>query len=149
MQITTPCTDCRINAEAGKAMYADRGLDWPMTDVEGHPVHKACASGFRFDVAAFDRSHLVDGALVWQSNGQHPFDDMLATWVALGFTTETIRQATAVARAQAVRRFLADYRAAQAARTPEQIAEERAEMRAAFGPGETVVNVLTGARTTL
>ena len=39
------------------------------------------------------------------------------------------------------------YRQAQARRTPEQIAEEQFEMRAAFGPGVEVVNIITGKRT--
>lgn len=43
---------------------------------------------------------------------------------------------------------LASYRAAQARRTPEQIAEQRYEARAAFGPGQEIVNVLTGERYT-
>jgi len=36
------------------------------------------------------------------------------------------------------------YKAAQAARTPEQIAEQEFEMAAAFGPGQKIVNILTG-----
>lgn len=43
---------------------------------------------------------------------------------------------------------IAQYRKAQANRTPEQIAEHQYELRAAFGPGETVVNMLTGETTT-
>ena len=39
---------------------------------------------------------------------------------------------------------LAKYREAQRQRTPEQIAEERAEARAAMGPGVKMVNILTG-----
>ncbi len=39
---------------------------------------------------------------------------------------------------------LANYREAQRQRTPEQIAEERAEARAAMGPGVKMVNILTG-----
>ena len=39
---------------------------------------------------------------------------------------------------------LANYREAQRQRTPEQIAEERAEARAAVGPGVKMVNILTG-----
>jgi hypothetical protein len=39
---------------------------------------------------------------------------------------------------------IASYRQAQARRTPEQIAEQRAEERAAFGPGVALVDVLTG-----
>jgi hypothetical protein len=41
--------------------------------------------------------------------------------------------------------FVAAYRKARAGRRPS--AEERHEMRAAFGPGVIVVNVLTGRRT--
>ena len=39
--------------------------------------------------------------------------------------------------------FFVKYAEAQKNRTPEQIEEERFEMRAAFGPGETVVNIVT------
>ena len=39
---------------------------------------------------------------------------------------------------------LANYREAQRQRTQEQIAEERAEARAAMGPGVKMVNILTG-----
>ena len=37
-----------------------------------------------------------------------------------------------------------EYKTAQAARSPEQIEEEKFEMRAAFGRGEKIVNILTG-----
>ena len=40
------------------------------------------------------------------------------------------------------------YRQAQATRTPEQIAEERFEARAAMGPGVDMVNMFTGERYT-
>lgn len=40
--------------------------------------------------------------------------------------------------------WIARYRKAQANRSAEEIAEEKAEIRAAFGPGEIVVNILTG-----
>jgi hypothetical protein len=43
-----------------------------------------------------------------------------------------------------VERTLAEYKQAQLRRTPEQIAEERAEARAAHGPGVKLVNVFTG-----
>lgn len=41
-------------------------------------------------------------------------------------------------------RIFAEYRVARACRTPEQIAEEAYEMRAAFGHDCQVVNVITG-----
>ena len=50
--------------------------------------------------------------------------------------------ATAAARAAEVDRELAAYRAAKRPRS----AEELAEMRAAFGPGTTVVDVITGEK---
>ena len=40
--------------------------------------------------------------------------------------------------------FLRAYREGMARRTPEQIAEQRAEARAAFGPGVETTNVITG-----
>jgi hypothetical protein len=45
-------------------------------------------------------------------------------------------------------RSLAEYRVAQSQRSPEQIAEERFEALAAYGPGETVVNIITGEQFT-
>jgi len=46
------------------------------------------------------------------------------------------------------RKIIEAYKAAQALRTPEQLAEEKFEMRAAFGPGVKVINVITGKETT-
>lgn len=45
------------------------------------------------------------------------------------------------------REVIEAYRRAQALRTPEQIAEQQFEMRAAFGPDVDVINVITGERT--
>ena len=45
--------------------------------------------------------------------------------------------------------FFAHYRKMRANRTPEQIAEERVEMEAAFGKGAEVVNIITGEITKL
>jgi len=53
------------------------------------------------------------------------------------------------ARDEQQREALERYVEAQANRTPEQIAEQEFEMRAAFGPGETVVDIFTGERTKL
>jgi hypothetical protein len=51
---------------------------------------------------------------------------------------------------QAYKLYLDDifnrYKQARSNRSPEQIAEERYEMRAAFGKGEEVVNIITGER---
>lgn len=42
--------------------------------------------------------------------------------------------------------FFVEYREYQLNRTPEQIAQQRREASAAFGPGVEVVNVMTGER---
>jgi hypothetical protein len=53
--------------------------------------------------------------------------------------------AQAAARDAELTAFVASYKAARRNRRPS--AEERFELRAAFGPGQTVVNILTGERT--
>jgi len=60
-------------------------------------------------------------------------------------TVETTR----IVEREETDRFIEEYKKNRANRSAEEIAEERYEMRAAFGPGETVVNVLTGERTEL
>lgn len=47
---------------------------------------------------------------------------------------------------ESTRRSIERYRKREAARSPEEIEEHRAEARAAVGPGEKMVNVLTGER---
>ena len=53
------------------------------------------------------------------------------------------------ARDEQTRATLEAYITSQAERTPDQTAEEEYEMRAAFGAGAKVVNVITGKRTQL
>ena len=65
-----------------------------------------------------------------------------------GLVDETTVTRTAVARDAHTTAFLAEYRTAQLNRSAEQIREERWEARAAFGPGETIVNIITGERYT-
>ena len=60
-------------------------------------------------------------------------------------TVETTR----IVEIEETDRFIEEWKKNRANRSAEEIAEERYEMRAAFGPGETVVNVLTGERTKL
>ena len=61
--------------------------------------------------------------------------------------TQTVTR-TAVARDIHTTAFLKEYNIAQKNRSAEQIREERWEARAAYGPGETVVNIITGERFT-
>ena len=60
-------------------------------------------------------------------------------------TDEVDAEATAAARDEEVQKSLAAYRASAKPASE----EEKNEMRAAFGKGQTVVNILTGERITL
>jgi hypothetical protein len=84
----------------------------------------------------------ANGFWRWNSNDQIPFGDMLEAW---GLDAETVRLHEEMRNDEnmiAIR----EWAAARDERTPEQKAEEAFERRAAFGPGVTVVNVLTGER---
>jgi hypothetical protein len=76
----------------------------------------------------------------WQSNGAVvPLDAAKERGIPVD---EAMQEA---ARSAEIRAFLAEYRRLEQAPT----AEEVSEMRAAFGAGTTVVNVITGRRTRL
>jgi hypothetical protein len=147
---TTPCAVCAAQAEAeGSAFFATRGLDWPLTEVAGRQVHKACASDAVYLVrAAADGALIVDGAGVgrWAANWRAIPGDCVALAAALGLAPGIDADATAAASAVEAAAAVARYRAAQPAQAS---AGEAAEMRAAFGPGADVADVLTGRRTRL
>ena len=88
----------------------------------------------------WDRAYVKDGVVRWKSNDNVPFEDMLRGFETLGF--EFDMQASIAARNKDTQEFLANYRR----NPPTYSAEHLAEMRAAFGPGETVVNVITGQK---
>jgi hypothetical protein len=58
------------------------------------------------------------------------------------------KEAMKTARAKQTQAAINSYIESQSNRTPDQLAEEAYEMRAAFGKGVKVVNVFTGERTT-
>jgi imidazoleglycerol phosphate dehydratase HisB len=84
------------------------------------------------------------GVWRWKSNDAVPFDQLLAE---AGIDYET-RSRCRAAREIDVERQLEDYRRAQASRTPEEIAEQRAMARAAQGPGVEIVDIVTGEKYT-
>lgn len=96
-------------------------------------------------IAQFDTDASVsaDGVVRWNSNGSVPPQDILDFWAHLQKPFDLAR--SAAVRSEELDKFLAEYRAN--ARPPSD--EELHEMRAAFGPGEVVVNVITGQRTKL
>ena len=89
----------------------------------------------------------VDGAVGWiMSDGEFRplMSDAVAELHDAGYISSITVEATRIARDRYVQRTLAEYAEAQQNRTPEQIAEQRAEARAAMGPGVEMVNILTG-----
>jgi hypothetical protein len=76
----------------------------------------------------------------WRDSSQVPGKEILKRLNLSAEDTErhnTARDADLDAFAEA-------YRLRQAQRTPEQITEQRAEARAAYGPGVELVNIFTG-----
>jgi hypothetical protein len=108
---------------------------------------------FRFDFMEavrlrqkfFDDAYLSNGVPHWKSNNQIPPKDILEFWAYSGLSFD-FEQAE-IARELETDRFLAEYRVRMANHVPSD--EELYEMRAAFGPGETVINVITGQVTKL
>lgn len=100
-------------------------------------THTDGLTGQTFDAAAYTTDGL---AWRWASNGRVvPLDAAADYGIPVNVEAQTRDRDLETAA------FVADYRAAQRNRRPS--AEERFELRAAFGPGRTVVNVLTGRRT--
>ena len=95
--------------------------------------------------------HIQNGACGWlfDSGEFRPLmSDAMQELKDAGLVDSTTVAVTAEARDRHTQQFLAEYRTAMANRTAEQIAEERAEARAAMGPGVEMVNVVTGERYT-
>ena len=91
----------------------------------------------------------VDGAVGWiMKDGEFRplMSDAVAELHDAGYISSITVEATAIARDKYVQRTLAEYAVAQQNRTPEQRAEQRAEARAAMGPGVEMVNILTGEK---
>ncbi len=91
-------------------------------------------------------SYVVDGVIRWRSNDRVPFPDVVALAIHIGQSVDAAKCDTARDAENAD--FIAAYRKARANRSPDQIAEERSEARAAMGPDCDMVNVFTGERYT-
>ena len=95
--------------------------------------------------------HVQEGAVGWlMADGEFRplMSDAVAELKDAGLICATTVTRTAVARKLYTQKTLAEYTVAQKNRTAELIQEERWEARAAFGPGETIVNMITGERYT-
>ena len=93
---------------------------------------------------SFQENHYVDeaGVIRWKTNHIVPFDDKL---VANDISLEQRLLCKAVRDAEDTA-SIEHYQRAQARRSQSQINEQRAEARAAYGPGQEIVNILTGER---
>lgn len=80
-----------------------------------------------------------EGVVRWKENGRVPPADILAQWAGLNLPFDLAKSNAAQDADTAA--FLKAYRAQPRRRVS---AEERYEMRAAFGSGKRVVNILTG-----
>lgn len=89
--------------------------------------------------------YVLDDILRWKSNDRVPFDDMLEDFQRLGIKFDL--EKTKKFREKQVDESIAAYR--KSMENHEYSSEELFEMRAAFGPGETVVNVFTGKKVRL
>jgi hypothetical protein len=97
------------------------------------------------DVSYSSQAVMRGGVLGWMVGGTEfrPFGEWLCRDFGVLWAWTPVQEAAYEAHTSAI---IADYRAARANMTDEQRAEEAFEMRAAFGPGETVVDVFTGER---
>ena len=91
----------------------------------------------------FSRAYVRNGVVRWDTNEAVPFDDMLALFENAGLIDRATRDRSNAARQADNAKFVAEYR-----KRPRRAlsAEARYEMRAAFGPGETVVDVISGRK---
>lgn len=108
---------------------------------------------FTYSVSSGSYTHrsqatVTNDIVRWVSNGRVPPEDVIEAMLKAGLITSTERNLSLVMGRTEMRAAIADYVAHQRAnpRTPGEDAEYRAELRAAFGPGETVMNVFTGER---
>ena len=92
-----------------------------------------------------DELAIVDsnGAIRWESNGSYLMDDFCEMLEYAGY--QFSRKATAKARNIQVKKVLREYELQYTGPNTEELAE----MRAAFGTGETIVDVITGDVITL
>ena len=87
-----------------------------------------------------------DGVMRWQSSGRVPPEEWVEKAILEGYPVDKAK--CDAVRSAELKEFFAAYRKAREERTPEQIAEERMEARAAMGAGVEMVNIVTGEKFT-
>lgn len=93
----------------------------------------------------FEKAHLDDGVVRWNSNNSVPFPDMLADFRLLGLIDEATENRSCRARNADIDRFTTEYKKQSRQLSGEALAEARAN----FPKGTVLVDVLSGVRTRL
>jgi hypothetical protein len=110
------------------------------------PVHRGCKRDAETAIRFWNEGvPFKNGAYRWKSNGHIPHRDMHLLWVALGYITADDAEASLKVGKAESDAFLKAYRK----NPPKPTAEDLFEMRAAFGEGAEVVNIITGKVTKL
>ena len=99
-----------------------------------------------YAVENFHNTMIKDGAVRWSSNGRCLPADCVRDLVDANLITVETAERTTDMREIETLEFIQEYRAAQANRTPQQVAEERAMARGAMGAGVELINVFTGEK---
>jgi hypothetical protein len=136
---TRPVSD----AAAERLHWIDRKYAWSNFDrsVDGWvPDLKQAVE--KFANAYISEGDFPTDVVRWQSNDSIPPKDILWTWFQMYLIDEETFEGSLATSDDETAAFLADYREARKGYRPS--AEEMFEMRAAFGEGETVVDVVTG-----
>lgn len=89
-----------------------------------------------------ENATITDGVVRWNTNNQVPPEDIVEFAAYIGMPVDV--EKSKAAREKDNDEFFKRYRERQANLTEEQRAERAFEMRAAFGPGEKVVDIITG-----
>ena len=102
------------------------------------------SAGYLFE--KFGATDNRNGVIYWSTSptANIPNEDMLNDWFELDLITERELNTTIATKVVEKDVFLSAYIKARKNRSAEQRREEMFEMRAAFGPGERVVDALTG-----
>ena len=105
-------------------------------DENGEETDPMLASSWKEEISIANEN--ADGGIAWESNGN------VLDWRILADYGVIATEANVAAYDTHLKAVLNDYRQSQLNLSDEVKAEQAAERRAAFGPGETIVNIITG-----
>lgn len=134
-----------------KVLQAERRSEKVAEDLypEGLPGYQHKRKDYKAHLRMFFQAKRnKNGAYVWQVNDNVPPAEVIEHWEKGELISPQDSEVASVLRSEQLNEALDQYRKAQRRMTPEEIQERRAEMRAAFGPGEEIIDIFTGERFT-